>query len=270
MKLILKTVGSDPEFFIRNKRSGKFVPSSVVTVGTKDIPEKTNTPGFLIHRDNLAVEGNIPPARNEEEFVASMKYVKEIIDTLAEIRNCELICEDEAEFQMKYLKTEDASNFGCSSFKKAWLNTNKNFSTPILRSPKRVCGMHIHLGFDIEDSGNYTKDDINKTIAKAFDLFLTLPSDSIKYSEYRRENYGQYGSYRDTSYGLECRSLGGYFARDEYLPWIHKQVVKMFNWLNTDENFVKLYNIRPDEYLKSTLEKISEELNIKEVVECLA
>ena len=270
MKLTLKTIGADPEFFIRRKRDGVFVPSSLITSGTKEKPESTGTEGFFVHKDNLTVEGNIPPAWNKEEFVGSMKFLKEIIRTLAEIKGCELVCDDEAVFKPRFINTEDAKDFGCSNYKIAWANPAYSYKSPSLCNNIRVAAGHIHIGYKATDvDGKMSLKYIKQVIARAFDLFLTYPSDQIKYSKYRRSNYGKYGAYRETSYGLECRSLGSYFMQDKYLPWIYDQVVKMFDWLNSDDNFNKLY-LEPNRYYtnQNNIKTLIDKFKIKEIVEC--
>lgn len=271
MKIILETVGADPEFFIRRKKDGTFMPSSLITSGTKRNPEKTTNKEFFIHKDNLTVEGNIPPARSKKEFVSSMKFLKEIINTLAEIKECELVCEDIAEFKPRFLNLPDANDFGCSGYNLAWDNKLYDVCTPRLTNNQRIAGFHVHLGYNIKDK-SYTRNKIAQAIGRAYDIFVTLPSDEIKYTPFRRENYGVPGAIRVKSYGVECRSLGGFFTQDKYLGWVYDQVIKMFEWLNIDNNIDKILSIQQplvNDY-KSRLEEIKNILKIKETIECIA
>lgn len=265
----LVSLGADPEFFIRRVKDGTYMPSSIITSGTKDMPEDTGTKGFFIHKDNLTVEGNIPPAKNKAEFVSSMKFLKDIINTIAQTKGCELVCEDQIEFKPRFLNLSDAQEFGCSGFNNAWAyNVNQEISTPKLNSNLRVAGFHYHIGYEIIDS-KYTKKQLDTAIGRAFDLFLTLPSDGIKYSAYRRDTYGQYGSVRRKSYGVECRALGGYFAKDEYLEWGYDQILKMFNWLNTENNIEKILAVRHSYYMHTQkLKSIKKQLKLEETVIC--
>lgn len=242
MKLVLETIGSDPEFFVKDKKSGDFVPSAIITNGTKDFPEETKTDGFLIHKDNLSVEGNIPPAYNKEGFVGNMMFLKGILNTLASIKNCEIVSTDKAVFDKRFLKMLDADDFGCSSFVNSW--SGATIRTPSMNSNFRVAGFHIHLGYAVDGSNAPTKFEIDKVIGRAFDLFLTAPSDEIHTCKERRNSgYGSYGSIRSTSYGVECRSLGSYFTQDRYLGLTYDQVVKMFDWLNCGDNFEKIMRL---------------------------
>jgi hypothetical protein len=104
---------------------------------------------------------------------------------------------------------------------------------------------HIHIGYDID--GVWNKETMNVIITRAFDLFVVIPSCLIYVDQRRFENYGGLGQYRDTSYGLECRSLGGYFANPKYTSWIFDQVNKAIEFINNEENFYKLnYMAKPN------------------------
>ena len=84
---------------------------------------------------------------------------------------------------------------------------------------------------------------MNSLIAKAMDCFLGMPSDEVLFSEERRGSYGVLGAYRDTSYGLEYRSLGGYFTASKYLPWVYDQTIKAINFCKSMENLKLLQTI---------------------------
>lgn len=270
MELKLKTIGSDPEFFIRNKADGIFVPSEIITTGTKDNPEKTEADGFLIHKDNLTVEGNIPPSTSKREFIANIEMLKSIIDVIARIRGCELVSDDIAWFKDNYLSLPDATDFSCSKFVNAWNNTEVR--TPKLNSNFRTAGFHIHMGYNIEFTDDdvtnflhvkYKKELVNIAIGRAFDLFLTLPSDNIyRCNERRDKGYGSYGAIRHTSYGLECRTLGSYFTQSKYLDLVYDSIEEMFNWLNEPGNIDILLSLENKMVSNQDLTKLSEELSI--------
>ena len=267
--LKLQTIGSDPEFFIRKKKDGTYMPSSLITSGTKFAPEEAGTKGFLIHKDNLTVEGNIPPSKNKEEFIHSMKFLKNIINTIAEIKGCEIVCEDSVEFKNRFLDLEDAKEFGCSGFFNSWDSQLCEIETPKLETNKRVAGFHLHLGYKFDES-KFGMGEIAKAIGRAYDLFVVLPSDEIKYDEFRRNNYGSYGSIRIKSYGVEVRALGSYFANDEYLDWVYDQVIKMFDWLNIEGNIEKILSFDNvgDSDIRSNLYEVKNKLKIEEKVKC--
>lgn len=260
MKLDLITIGSDPEFFIKNKKTGKFVPSSYITSAVKDDPQHI-VDEFYIHKDNLTVEGNIPPAKTKEEFVANMKFIKEYINTLAEIKDCELVSDNVGEFSKRYINSEDGNEFGCNSFLNGWDSSRAKVNN--IKSNNRFAGFHIHYGFKVSPCithRTYT------TISRAFDIFLTYPSRLIYETPERDDKYGKYGSYRTTSYGMECRSLGGFFTQDKYLEWIWDQSVKMFNWLNEKDNIRLINNISWSHNIESTISTFIKQHNMESLI----
>ena len=69
-----------------------------------------------------------------------------------------------------------------------------------------------------------------------------------------------YGSYRDTSYGLEVRSLGGFFTQDKYLDWVYDNTIKMLEYCSIQENIDRLNEIKsPD---KSNIAEVYDFLGI--------
>lgn len=227
MLLGLRTMGSDPEFFIKKGKS--FLPSTLFIEGTKEAPEDMGS-GFSLLKDNLSIEGNIPAAYNKEEFIANMQFLKNMINTIAAPRGGAIEYVDEATFPLRHLMSEDGQSFGCSSYMNAW--TKEEVETPVLDQLKtRQAGCHIHIGYEML-SDKYSKEEYDTAIARVFDAFLAAPSDTAHYCEIRREYYGQLGSYRPKDYGLECRALGAFFSQDKYLGWIYDQTAKVFDYVN--------------------------------------
>jgi len=231
------TIGSDPEFFI--EKDGEILPSFMFLNGTKSEPEDYKN-GFALLKDNLLVEGNIPPATEKEEFIGNMELLKSLIQDILEAKGAKLLSDDVQEYKEEYIFTEDGMEFGCSNY----LNPYKQeiVATPQLTTNKRVAGFHIHIGYTILDE-NYSKRYIDQLLAKAFDYFVTIPSDKVYYSKYRRKNYGDYGSFRPTIYGLEFRSLGSYFTQEKYLGWIYDQVLKTIEFVSNPDNHTLLLNL---------------------------
>lgn len=82
--------------------------------------------------------------------------------------------------------------------------------------------------------------DINIQLGKALDFFIGIPSDQVSMSTERRETYGKLGSIRHTIYGMEYRSLGGFFLDDKYLGWQVDQVKKAIDFISDQNNYEKL------------------------------
>jgi len=223
----LETVGSDPEFFLFSEDNA--FPAIRFTSGTKTVPEEIK-PGFSLQRDNLLIEGNIPPSRTKDEFVSNILFIKDYIRSRVEIKSLKLVCADSARFMPRYLRIPEAREFGCDPYKLAWRGGKTAEADDLSRISERVAGFHIHLGYDWEE---LPKNRADVCIAKAFDMFVTVPSREIHSDRTRMRYYGRLGSYRGKSYGIECRSLGGYFLNDEYLPWVWDRIQDMSKYLNT-------------------------------------
>lgn len=233
------TIGSDPEFFIVQK-DGSAYPSTHLLKGTKAEPEDQGN-GYAILKDNVLVEGNIPPANSKEEFVANMKQLKAMINSLLHLRGLELHNADSMEYTPEQLEHPEANEFGCSAYKNGW--QLGSFSAEDMSfMPVRVAGFHIHIGYEILDK-SYPKSFLNIMIARAFDYFVTFPARLHFNDEFRGKYYGNFGVYRDCPYGLEARSLGGHFTHDKYLDWVYDNTIKAMEFCSIPENIEKLQKI---------------------------
>jgi hypothetical protein len=244
------TFGSDPEYFVVNESTGKIVSSIPVIDGTKETPESLGD-GYFILQDNILAEGNIPPVRTMEMFLNNMHELKRRMT--AYIKNkynvLGLYHADCLDIDTVFLSHPDAMQFGCSPFMNAW-DKQVHRAGDLSEETFRTCGFHIHIGYDIDSIWN--KVTLNPVITKAFDLFVIIPSCLTHVDQRRFENYGGLGQYRDTSYGVECRSLGGYFVRDELLPWVFIQTMKALDFIQNEENVYKLmYMAKPEAKFKS-------------------
>lgn len=238
MKIIeFQTIGADPEFGI--KKDGISLPSYMFIDSEKGNPKKI-AKGFGVVKDNLLIEGNIPPAKTKQGFVENMSMLVHLISVILSKSNANLYFEDIITYAKEFIDTPDGQSFGCSSYVDAWGLQVKQ--SPSLRGNNRPIGGHIHIGYKILDE-NYSQKDLNPALARAFDYFLSLPADTVKYCKERRENYGSLGSFRDTKYGFEYRSLGGFFMNMEYLGWVYDQSMKAIEYISDPENLEKIMAI---------------------------
>ena len=237
------TIGSDPEFFIYKESS--VISSIGIIEGTKwqpTFPEE----GYGVHKDNVLIEGNIPPTKSKEEFVNNMKHWKEIASSILEVGGYKLVSADSAEFPEEMLKPFEARTFGCAPYMNAWTLKYGNPSN-LAKTKHRVAGTHIHIGYDLEENDNYDKELMNILITRAFDYFLIYPSRLIYEDPVRSKYYGEYGNFRDKEYGVEVRSLGGHFSNDQFLGWIYDQTIKTLEYCSKPVNCELLRNIESPE-----------------------
>lgn len=234
------TIGSDPEFFIVTK-DGNAYPSTDLFKGTKDNPEDQGG-GYAMLKDNVLVEGNIPPAKSEEEYIRFMITLQDMINSVLAIKGMKLFASDSMKYKERFLKHEEANVFGCSAYKNGWMYGSfeaENMS----HLPIRVAGDHQHVGYQLL-TDKYTQRQMNRYIARAFDYFCVYPSRLHHNDEFRAKYYGPYGVYRDCpAYGLEVRALGGHFTAPEHLSWVYRQTIKSVVFCSNEENLNLLESV---------------------------
>lgn len=209
------TIGSDLEMFITDQDDN--LESAIgIFGGTKTEPKYIGELCY-IQEDNILVEANIPPVDNFDDFYKYISYIKSYIN------------ETHPEYKLKYsssetaplnlLLNEKAREFGCEPVFIVDYNNDgdiipeDDFNEGIeikRQSNKRTGGYHIHIGYK-----NPTEK-ISREIVKLFEKNVTLQLLSEDIDDHnRREFYGKCGEYRIKPYGLECRSVGSYFLKDE-------------------------------------------------------
>lgn len=245
------TFGSDPEYFVRNETTKMIVSSIPIIKGTKELPESMGD-GYFILKDNILVEGNIPPATDRAGFIANMGELRSRLDAYIKAKYpvLGLYHSDCEEVSDMFLSDPEALQFGCSPYLNAW-DEESHRAKDMSDVNFRTAGFHIHIGYDTTDDCVWSKETLNKMITRAFDLFVIIPSCLINVDRRRFENYGGLGQYRQTNYGLECRSLGAFFAAEKYIPWAFDQTVKALDFVKDEKNLYKLmYMAKPNARFK--------------------
>ncbi len=212
------TIGSDPEIFISN---GEEIVSAIDLVpGTKDDPHPIDDKGHMIQTDNIALEYNIPPCNNEDEFVYSIQFVKDYLETVAIANGYQLSPLASAEINSLFLLHPQAQRFGCEpDFNPYTEDVNE---VPNSNTNLRCVGGHVAVGYP-----NPTME-TSILIVKAFDIFVVLPSLLIDTDERRRELYGKAGAFRfKDPWGVECRALSNFWIHsEELIKWVYSQTIK--------------------------------------------
>jgi len=204
-------IGSDPEIFIQDENNNL---SSAIDLfgGTKDEPIDIGQ-GCFIQEDNILVEFNTPPTNKKEEFIKSVNYAKDYIETILIPLNKKLRYSSSEKATTEILQDKRAHVFGCSPSYNVLTESVSNLEVDSISKDNktlRSSGMHIHIGYE------GVEEEINDRLVLCFELFVTLPLLSLDNDKYnRRLLYGKIGDSRDKSYGVECRSLGGYFLKDD-------------------------------------------------------
>ena len=111
--IIVETIGSDPEAFLQDKTSGKFISAIGLIPGDKESPFPVSEQGHAIQVDNVAVEVCIPPALNADKTFDDIHFAFAKIDEMVSKNNLHTSIVPSAEFDEDQLKHPDAKRFGC-------------------------------------------------------------------------------------------------------------------------------------------------------------
>lgn len=239
--------GSDPEYFIKNTETGEIISSIPLINGTKEMPESIGD-GYFVLTDNILAEGNVPPETDPMKFMNNLIELKRRINIYLKNKypQLELFHEDCMDINPMFLTDPDALLFGCSPYMNAW-DHKEHRANDLSSENFRTAGFHLHVGYEFDGKPIYSKKYFNAIIARAFDIFVTLPSILIHFDKRRFFNYGGLGQYRDTSYGVECRSLGGFFVDDQYLPWVIEQTCNALLFVKDQDNVITLASMKKPE-----------------------
>lgn len=224
------TIGSDPEMFIFDPNTDKYISAVGMIGGSKASPLPITNDGHFIQEDNVAVEFNIPPCTTSKELVKHILFVKNYIsETILSQKGLALQCVASALFDKDQLNTDEAKTFGCDPDFNAWTG-NLNEINRIGVDPKlRVCGGHIHVGYDNPNRLTSVE------LVKAMDLFLAVPAVLIDSDIRRRQLYGKAGSYRYKKFGVEHRTLSNFWIQNELLiEWVFQNVHQAVEFVNID------------------------------------
>lgn len=222
-------IGSDPELFIKDNNN-KIISSIGLIPGVKGeahVPEGMSK-GYGLQVDNILAEFNIPPTNDKVAFIKSMNQMKDFIDSFVKKKNPNygIYCYGSAIVEDDQLQSDEAKEFGCSPDYNAWtedVNPKPDGESTNLRTT----GCHFHIGYDNPDI------ELSVELVKILDMYLGVPSILIDPDDRRRQLYGKAGCFRITSYGVEYRTLSGYFiSSDELIGYCFDQIVKAIEFFN--------------------------------------
>jgi phiEco32-like amidoligase-type 2 protein len=254
-------IGSDIEFFLQDKETGKFVTAEGIIKGDKHDPyhfDKKNH-FFATSLDCVLAEGNIPPAKNSYQFYRNVKKLINYINSTLPT-NLQTVAKASVRMDEDQLQSETAKVAGCSVSYNCWDGSiiSPNFDGSNLRPS----GFHIHVGYD--NPSRQT----NLDLGKAYDLFINIPAVLIEpKSERKQSGYGQAGNIRHQRHGFEGRSLSSYFASDRTLiEWAFKNTKAAIDFVNSGANIDHLADIIQNTINtedKKTARKLIKQFNIK-------
>lgn len=226
-------VGADPELFVVDDNN-VFISGHGLVPGTK--AEPWVIPDGAVQVDGMALEFNIRPASNRQQFVHNVLSVKQQLDAM--ITPLRTVCEPVALFDETYFRNQppEALEMGCDPDFNAWaLSMN---SPPSGDRPMRTAAGHVHLGW-----GEHRPDHLAPEVfydcaekVRHLDCTVGLATVLIDPNRTRREMYGQAGAFRPKPYGLEYRVPSNFWVRDrERVGWMYDALEYSMNMFDAGE-----------------------------------
>lgn len=217
------TIGADPELFLEGNQ--ELFSSIGIIGGTKKFPQPIGE-GCYVQEDNVAVEFNIPPAENIEQFLSSIHYSIKTITEIASEMGLSLSQVASGHFNRIFLEVPEAKVFGCDPDFNAY-TLKKNKPPKAQDETLRSCGGHVHVG------GDFSKEE-KLDLVKTMDLFLGVPSVILDPDEKRKQLYGAPGAFRDKPYGIEYRVLSNFWIfSDKLATWVFNQTQRAAELVKT-------------------------------------
>lgn len=234
MKLRNVTIGADPELFIINEKTKKVVSAVGLIPGEKGNPWRSEDmpEGFGLETDNILAEFNIPPVKDEFNFINNIVYMQEYIDKFVKSKNSDLgiKCIASQIVPTSELQSDQAKLFGCDVDYNAYTQ-RANPKPEGNKTNLRSAGMHLHLGYENPNV------DTSLALVKYMDAFLGLPSVIKDKDKKRRSLYGKAGCFRLCDYGVEYRTLSSaMMSSAAKLTFVWKQLQKALKAYQAEYN----------------------------------
>lgn len=211
-------IGADPEVFVQNKKTKRFIGAHGLVAGTKRYPMcLPRSRGCTGQVDGMALEFNTPPSPNAGWFSRRITGGKRGLSTSIPL-HLSILVQPTAEFDKEEWERapEEAVVLGCEPDFCAWGGVYVN-EPPDANVSFRTGAGHIHLGW-----GKYfeiTEDfkEICAALVREQDSLNGLASLLYDQDTKRRELYGRAGAFRPKSYGVEYRTLSNSWVRCQEL-----------------------------------------------------
>lgn len=233
-------VGADPELFVKKKQAWQSAHNMVP--GTKAEPYPVERGAVQV--DGMALEFNIDPAKNEEEFLLNINTVlKQLKDMIPD--DVKMVNKPHAYFNMQVIKDspEEALILGCEPDYNAWKGGLQNPAPKPARKNFRTASGHVHVGW-CENEDVLDPEHLDACIRVAQQLDCLIGTASVLRDpdgKKRRELYGKAGAFRPKSYGMEYRVLSNFWVGDDELTkWLFKNVQKAMNDLIKGKEYHKI------------------------------
>lgn len=210
-------LGCDPEFFLKDKETGKVIPAPLVgaTKGDKAKPEVLGKSGAW-QVDGLAMEFNVTPSEYFSTFANRTNNVLEMMRRRVD-EKYDFDFSPTAYFTQEDFDklTEKQLELGCDPDYDAYSGAEN--PRPEQVGFMRTAAGHIHIGWgqnipvDHPDHLEHCR-----LLVRNLDALMSLPMVLFEDEEdaKRRQMYGAAGAFRPKSYGVEYRTPSNVWVKD--------------------------------------------------------
>lgn len=202
-------LGTDPEVFVQNTKTGRFVCAHGMVAGTKHNPEPVEDGAIQV--DGCALEFNIDPAEDATTFSNRIGRVLEQLKerVFAIDKDYAVVITPFARFEADYFENEvpfDAKVLGCDPDFNMNGMINPSPADKLMMEPIRTAAGHIHVGWtegvDVENDADHFED-CRFLSTQFYYRGLFRP---VTFEERQRIGYyGDFGAFRPKPYGNEFR-----------------------------------------------------------------
>lgn len=224
------TFGSDPEFMLRD---GDTHRSAIgIVQGSPD--NRIVIKGHEFYYDNVLAECGVKPGKNKKQV---LKNIRECLKLYSEmVAPFKLVAQASENYPASELEHPEAKVAGCEPDMCVYaMEMQEPPRWEMQHNDLRTCGGHIHLGSKMLQADG--PEPIR--IIQMADLFLGIPSlwlDADPTSPIRRNLYGQAGRYRVKKYGVEYRSLGNFWLKNqELVNWVYDACMFIHDFVESGE-----------------------------------
>lgn len=211
-------IGADPEVFVQDKKTKRFVGAHGMLKGTKARPEWLPLSHSQGQVDGMALEFNPPPVDKSEAFSYHIRNGKDGLNRVIKRKGMRIVVQPTVEFDdEEWARAPDeAKILGCEHDYCAWGGIHIN-KPPNAAVKFRTGAGHIHTGwgrgFDITDDFR----EICGAFVREQDALNGIASLLYDQDTKRRELYGKAGAFRPKSFGVEYRTLSNSWVRNRAL-----------------------------------------------------
>lgn len=218
-------VGADPEVFMRRAGKKRFTSAHGAVPGTKEKPFKVDKGAVQV--DGMALEFNIDPAKNKQEFIGNLQAVMGQLGGM--VKGYDLIATPTAHFTRVHMarQPKEALELGCEPDFNAWGNGAVN-PKPNGDRPMRTGAGHVHIGWTNDVDINHPEHlEACMLLTRQLDYYLGVGSMLYDDDKERRTMYGDVGCFRPKPYGVEYRVLSNkWLSSPELMGWVYDRVVQ--------------------------------------------